>query len=368
MSDIVLRNISIAGTVVYGCVLVCGFLLFLMFRYDEPFFLHHSVRVSTLLVFCYAFLPSLLFLGATVPWVVGYAYGSLAAAVVFVAVPAAVLLLVLFGTCVCADARGGDGGSAFSWANPVTTITLKPAGARDPETDVGNYADLDEMRRAMVAGLHAMRPEDGAAVSGVGLQYQTPQRYQQPPSPQRQVRESRHSPPDMTTLVAEAARNSAGNSPERYRYLRAGSSRSVYSDPNTSPRRSAFQPLHQPQRQIQHRAPPPPPPMPSEPRPAGTEYLEPYRGGANDVYNDSGAVLEDGEADSFGTELEPWVVPRSAHRSPQPQAPYRSGATAPSVDSRLRLPLWQEDEDEEPEGDVFVDVPFSSEVYRRGHW
>ncbi|KPA83079.1 hypothetical protein ABB37_02794 [Leptomonas pyrrhocoris] len=87
------RNVAIIGSAVYGGLLVIGMLLFVLGHSGEPFYRHPSVNVAIFSVFWFAFAPSVLFIGATVPWVCALC-GSRAAALVFAVVPGGVFVLV----------------------------------------------------------------------------------------------------------------------------------------------------------------------------------------------------------------------------------------------------------------------------------
>ncbi|KAK7200004.1 hypothetical protein NESM_000049700 [Novymonas esmeraldas] len=87
------RNVAIASSSVYGAVLCCGLLCFLVGIRREPFYKHPSASVAVFSVFWFSLAPSVLFLGATIPWL-GAAYGSTAAALVFAIVPGCLFVLL----------------------------------------------------------------------------------------------------------------------------------------------------------------------------------------------------------------------------------------------------------------------------------
>jgi hypothetical protein len=87
------RNVAIIGSAVYGGVLVIGMLLFVLGHTGEPFYTHPSTSIAIFSVFWFAFSPSLLFIGATVPWVCVLC-GSRAAALTFAVVPGGLFVLI----------------------------------------------------------------------------------------------------------------------------------------------------------------------------------------------------------------------------------------------------------------------------------
>ncbi|KAL7696851.1 hypothetical protein NQL31_001254 [Lotmaria passim] len=87
------RNVAIISSAVYGGVLVIGMLLFALDRSEEPFYRHPSTNVAIFSVFWFAFSPSLLFIGATVPWACALC-GSRAAALTFAVVPGGIFVLI----------------------------------------------------------------------------------------------------------------------------------------------------------------------------------------------------------------------------------------------------------------------------------
>lgn len=87
------RNVAIISSAVYGGILVIGMLLFAFGHSGEPFYRHPSVNVAIFSVFWFAFSPSLLFMGATLPWVCALC-GSRAAALTFAVVPGGLFVLI----------------------------------------------------------------------------------------------------------------------------------------------------------------------------------------------------------------------------------------------------------------------------------
>lgn len=87
------RNVAIIGSAVYGGLLLIGMLLFALGHRGEPFYGHPSANVAIFSVFWFSFSPSLLFMGATVPWLCALCE-SRAAALTFAVVPGGLFILV----------------------------------------------------------------------------------------------------------------------------------------------------------------------------------------------------------------------------------------------------------------------------------
>lgn len=87
------RNVAIVSSVIYGVLLLCGWIFFSFTFRGEPLYSIKPPHLATFYVFVFAFLPSLFFLGGTVPWMCA-AYGSEAATIVFAVVPGGVFALV----------------------------------------------------------------------------------------------------------------------------------------------------------------------------------------------------------------------------------------------------------------------------------
>ncbi|GET90686.1 hypothetical protein, conserved [Leishmania tarentolae] len=80
------RNIAIASSTAYGVMLCAGMLFFLLDTREKPFCMHPSSSVAVFSVFWFSFAPSVLFIGATIPWLCA-AYDSEVAVLVFALVP-----------------------------------------------------------------------------------------------------------------------------------------------------------------------------------------------------------------------------------------------------------------------------------------
>ncbi|CBZ28764.1 conserved hypothetical protein [Leishmania mexicana MHOM/GT/2001/U1103] len=87
------RNVAIVSSVAYGAVLCCGMLFFLLDTRGKPFYMHPSTSVAVFSVFWFSFAPSILFIGATIPWLCA-AYDSEVAALVFAIVPGCIFVLL----------------------------------------------------------------------------------------------------------------------------------------------------------------------------------------------------------------------------------------------------------------------------------
>ncbi|KAG5498594.1 hypothetical protein JKF63_02880 [Porcisia hertigi] len=88
-----MRNIAIYSSAVYGGALCTGALFFLFSIHDNLFYKNPSVSVAVFSVFFFSFVPTILFIGATIPWLC-VAYGSEAAALVFAIAPGCMSALV----------------------------------------------------------------------------------------------------------------------------------------------------------------------------------------------------------------------------------------------------------------------------------
>ncbi|KAL0499760.1 LOW QUALITY PROTEIN: hypothetical protein Q4I30_005880 [Leishmania utingensis] len=97
------RNIVIVSSTIYGGVL-CGILYFLLNVCGKPFYNHPSVPVAIFSVFWFSFAPSILFIGAAIPWLC-VVYSSKAVALIFtiasgcIFVPLGALWLFVYGIC-----------------------------------------------------------------------------------------------------------------------------------------------------------------------------------------------------------------------------------------------------------------------------
>lgn len=89
------RNTAIVASLVYGFLLICGFVLFLFSRKSDPLYDHSSLDVAVWLVFWFSISPILLFMGIVIPWICA-AYGSRAWTLVFTVAPG-VLFVFLSG-------------------------------------------------------------------------------------------------------------------------------------------------------------------------------------------------------------------------------------------------------------------------------
>ncbi|CAC9512524.1 hypothetical protein CGC20_7300 [Leishmania donovani] len=87
------RNIAIVSSAAYGAVLCCGMLFFLLDTREKHFYMHPSKSVAVFSVLWFSFAPSILFTGATIPWLCA-AYGSEVAALVFAIVPGCIFVLL----------------------------------------------------------------------------------------------------------------------------------------------------------------------------------------------------------------------------------------------------------------------------------
>ncbi|KAG5472683.1 hypothetical protein LSCM4_02005 [Leishmania orientalis] len=86
------RNVAFASSFVYGAVLCFGMLVFLGMR-DTPFLRHPSASVAVFSAFLFCFAPSILFMGATVPWLCA-AYDSRKATLVLAIAPGGIFVLL----------------------------------------------------------------------------------------------------------------------------------------------------------------------------------------------------------------------------------------------------------------------------------
>ncbi|CAG9578259.1 conserved hypothetical protein [Leishmania major strain Friedlin] len=87
------RNIAIVSSAAYGAVLCCGMIFFLLDTREKPFYMHPSKSVAVFSVFWFSFAPSILFTGATIPWLCA-ACGSEVAVLVFAIVPGCIFVLL----------------------------------------------------------------------------------------------------------------------------------------------------------------------------------------------------------------------------------------------------------------------------------
>ncbi|KAG5472305.1 hypothetical protein LSCM1_03704 [Leishmania martiniquensis] len=86
------RSVAIASSAVYGAALCFGMVIFLSMR-DPPFCRHPSLSVTVFSVFLFSFAPSILFIGATIPWLC-VAYGSRQATLAFAIAPGCIFVLL----------------------------------------------------------------------------------------------------------------------------------------------------------------------------------------------------------------------------------------------------------------------------------
>ncbi|KPI88699.1 hypothetical protein ABL78_2159 [Leptomonas seymouri] len=171
------RQVAIIGSAVYGGLLTIGMLLFAFGRNKEPFYAHPSTNVAIFSVFWFAFSPSLLFIGATVPWVCALC-GSTAAALTFAVVPG-VLFVGIGAYWVFLNDNYEDVYNTFDmpraspWSRNTVGVRYSPEGVLQRTHNGAEYfaspAALAEMQNREAGGMYPfMYPPSGWANGGGG--------------------------------------------------------------------------------------------------------------------------------------------------------------------------------------------------------
>lgn len=136
------RNVAIIGSAVYGGLLVIGMVLFAMGHSGEPFYHHPSITVAIFSVFWFAFAPSLLFMGATVPWLCVLC-GSRAAALTFAVVPGGLFVLVGAFWVMVNDRYQNFSGSPLYVARPLPWSRGAYDGAAYMSGGAPRYSEME---------------------------------------------------------------------------------------------------------------------------------------------------------------------------------------------------------------------------------